>query len=589
MPYQSPVTIKAAIEKIQKQKYVLPSIQREFVWKPEQVEKLFDSLMRGYPINTFLFWNIEKENVREYPLYKFLKDFNERSRRHNTKLDLPNDESVIAILDGQQRLTSIYIGLLGTYAARKKYGKRDNPDAFPKKRLYLNLLKKADDEEKIDFDFDFRFLTDEEKENAGSEFHWFACGTILDFSDSGETIDYLDHHNLLDSSKYSDVERKFARKTLSEFFNVVHQKDVISYYLEDKTDLNRVLQVFIRTNSGGTFLSYSDLLLSIATAEWKTVDAREAIHEFVDELNAIGDGFQFTKDFVLKSCLVLADASNVKFDVNNFTRSNMEMIESKWEAISTSLRAAVKLISRFGYRHDNLTSLNAVIPIAYFVHFNECADKVISHSTHDENRKNIRHWLARVLLKGTFGGTPDSIYPIMREVIKTTAGRFDLQAIIERFRKHTKSIVFDSDDIESLLELEYGKSGTYCALTLLYPSLDYSEKYAQDHIHPKSEFHKTRMEKAGYSEEDIHDYRFEMNKIPNLELLSETLNHEKLATPFQDWVKDRYPVNDERDIFLQRHYIDIAQSLDFKDFMDFTERRREKLRIEFERILGVRE
>ena len=113
MAYQTPVTISRAIDNIRKQKYVLPSIQREFVWKPEQVEKLFDSLMRGYPINTFLFWKIERDNLKDYPLYKFLKDFHERDKRHNPKLDLSPSEDVTAILDGQQRLSSIYIGLGG--------------------------------------------------------------------------------------------------------------------------------------------------------------------------------------------------------------------------------------------------------------------------------------------------------------------------------------------------------------------------------------------------------------------------------------------------------------------------------------------
>ena len=88
--------------------------------------------------------------------------------------------------------------------------------------------------------------------------------------------------------------------TLNQFFNVVHQKGTISYYLEEDEELDKVLQIFIRINSGGTKLSYSDLLLSIATAQWKEKDAREVIHEFVDEINAIGDGFDFNKDFVLK-------------------------------------------------------------------------------------------------------------------------------------------------------------------------------------------------------------------------------------------------------------------------------------------------
>ena len=53
-------------------KIYLPAIQRKFVWKPNQIEKLFDSIMRGYPIGTFLFWDLEENNVNKYTFYKFI-------------------------------------------------------------------------------------------------------------------------------------------------------------------------------------------------------------------------------------------------------------------------------------------------------------------------------------------------------------------------------------------------------------------------------------------------------------------------------------------------------------------------------------
>ncbi|MDO7576274.1 MAG: DUF262 domain-containing protein, partial [Flavobacteriaceae bacterium] len=75
MAYETPITIKKAIENIKKKNYVLPSIQREFVWDTEQIEKLFDSLMRDYPISTFLFWRVEKTKVKDFQFYEFLKNY----------------------------------------------------------------------------------------------------------------------------------------------------------------------------------------------------------------------------------------------------------------------------------------------------------------------------------------------------------------------------------------------------------------------------------------------------------------------------------------------------------------------------------
>ena len=100
---------------------------------------------------------------------------------------------------------------------------------------------------------------------------------------------------------------------------MVHKAQSINVYEETTPDLDKVLDIFIRVNSGGTVLSYSDLLLSIATAQWKIRDARREIHEFVDELNKIGQGFAFTKDVVLKAGLVLAEVGDVGLKVTNFS------------------------------------------------------------------------------------------------------------------------------------------------------------------------------------------------------------------------------------------------------------------------------
>jgi uncharacterized protein with ParB-like and HNH nuclease domain len=53
--YKPGGTVADALAQIQNKTYVLPGIQREFVWKTEQIERLFDSLTQGYPFGTFLF------------------------------------------------------------------------------------------------------------------------------------------------------------------------------------------------------------------------------------------------------------------------------------------------------------------------------------------------------------------------------------------------------------------------------------------------------------------------------------------------------------------------------------------------------
>lgn len=126
--------------------------------------------------------------------------------------------------------------------------------------------------------------------------------------------------NIVFSGVYSQEQGQFANNTLSQLFKVIHTQPSISYYKVKSDELDKVLNIFIRVNSGGTVLSYSDLLLSIATAQWDNLDAREEINDCVDNINAIGSGFNVNKDFVLKSALVLTGFSDIAFKVDNFNK-----------------------------------------------------------------------------------------------------------------------------------------------------------------------------------------------------------------------------------------------------------------------------
>ena len=100
MAFVEPITIKDAIDSVHRKKYLLPAIQREFVWSTDQIERLFDSLMRDYPINSFLFWAVDKANISNYQFYEFIREYHERDSRHNPKADLNGETGITAILDG---------------------------------------------------------------------------------------------------------------------------------------------------------------------------------------------------------------------------------------------------------------------------------------------------------------------------------------------------------------------------------------------------------------------------------------------------------------------------------------------------------
>ncbi len=187
MAYETPLTIAEVMKEISANKYVLSSIQRDYVWNVEQIDTSFDSLMLDYPIGTFLFWEISKDHVEDYDFYGFINNYHENKDIHNKKIDLKGSDGVTAVLDGQQRLTSIYLGLKGTYAYKLKYLSRNNQNAYPIRKLYLNLLASPSNS---DNEYDFKFLTDNEVQN-NQNAHWFEVGKILDMHNDGDVYKYV--------------------------------------------------------------------------------------------------------------------------------------------------------------------------------------------------------------------------------------------------------------------------------------------------------------------------------------------------------------------------------------------------------------
>lgn len=428
--YQTALTINTVIKNIDAKTYLLPSIQREFVWSTKQIERLFDSIMMDYPINSFLFWKVPKNKVNEFQFYEFLRNFHQKDGRHNPKADTNGSDDVIAILDGQQRMTSLYIGLKGTYAYKLSYKRWDNPQAYPKRKLYLNLLS---ENEEADSTYKFLFMTEAEVMEANSAVDkdgqaidfWFPVGEILNFKQEYEVNTYLIKNKLTSHSNPNKA--MFANEALFKLFTAIHRKETISYYLEESTELDKVLNIFIRVNSGGTPLSYSDLLLSFAIAQWQDKDARESINEIVDELNQIGRGFNLTKDMVLKTCLVLGDFPDIAYKVDNFNSTNMLVVEQKWDDITSSLRLAVELIASFGFSRENIQSNSALIPIAYYIQTIGNVSNFVDSAVYEEDRQKIKKWFIASQLLHAFSSAPDGLLKPLRDIILKNPGGFPFQ------------------------------------------------------------------------------------------------------------------------------------------------------------------
>lgn len=582
MSFQTPITITSALEKIHRRDYVLPAIQREFVWSRDKITRLFDSLMRGYPIGSFLMWQVNEDNAGRFTFYDFMRDYHERDNAHCAPTGPLGNRAVTAILDGQQRLTALNIGLYGSFTAKLPRMWANNPLAYPKKQLYLNLLHRGQDDD-LGVEYDFRFLGPEEAEtdSGRGDAHWYRVQDIRDVRTAGDLIRALRHHGVADNDTAGDV--------LTRLHEVVHVIPTVNFFLEEAQELDKVLNIFIRVNSGGTVLSYSDLLLSVATAQWAERDARESIHRLVDELNGVGQGFTFSKDLILKTGLVLLGKGDIRFKVDNFDRATMAYLEKRWADIERSLRLAVALLADFGFSRVTLTANSVVIPLAYYLHRRGLEDGYRTSDAFRDDRAAIRRWLQRSLMKsGVWGSGLDRLLTGLRVTLEKEGEQgWPTDAVEREMARQGKSLRFEPTEIEDLLDLKYGSKRLFPMLVMLYPGVDTRDHFHEDHIFPRSVLRsRVKLRKAGLPEGELPLVEDCADRAANLQLLRGSENISKQAHLPAAWLHKHFRSTAERESWL-REYDATDLPEDVTGFLEFYEARRTRMRHRLMSILGV--
>jgi hypothetical protein len=581
MSFQTPRSIEEMLTAIHKREYLLPAIQREFVWNSDQIAKLVDSLMRGYPVGSFLLWNVEPETAQSYTFYEFLTNYHERDNPYADKATVPAGSGTTAVLDGQQRLTALNIALYGSYAEKKKYAWWNSADAFPTKRLYLNLIDDPDDEE-LGLKYDLRFLTDKEAAaDEGAEDAWYRVGAVLGLANAGPAImQELARRNIAGSAD--------AFQRLYDLYEAVRVLKPMNYFLVTDQDADKVLEIFVRVNSGGTTLSYSDLLLSMATNQWQELDAREEVRSLVSELNSsAGRQFSFSKDVVLKTALTVAGV-DVQFKVKNFTQTNMARVEAAWPETKGALLRAATLLQQFGFNERNLTANSVIIPIAYYLYLRGAGDSYLDSTADAVDRLTLQRWVTRSLIKrGIWGSGLDTLLTRLRDVLRTNStSKFPIEAVETAMSAVGKGLVFDDAEIDELLNLKYGGQRTFAVLSVLYPGLDLGKKFHEDHIFPKSRFTRKRLAAAGVSADQIDDYLNSVNLMPNLQLLAGTANIEKQDELPAQWIEAAFPTSEKRETYNAENDLDNLP-LDLEGFPVFFNERKQRIRTRLITALGT--
>jgi hypothetical protein len=470
----------------------LPNIQRPFVWGEEQICRLFDSILREYPISTLLVWKTTSGIRRR----KFIDNWS--SSLKLSSFYVPEDtKKKCLVLDGQQRLQSLYIGLCGSFSG---------------KELHFDVLSGVaalpDD---IKYRFEFRAA-------ATSGFPWVKFKDLV-FTSRRKRELMKDLEAKAGRSFTSDEADKIEGnldlidRTFKMDESITYQEldsiDNPALYTEDD-----VVEVFIRANSGGTKLEKSDLLFSLLNATWDVADNR--MEELLDDLNR--HGFGFDRDFVLKCCLVLLD-HGAQYEVSKFRKPGVrEAIEDNWDALSDSIRAVVDFVRSKTYIQCDkaLPSYLALIPLIYVRH--HFAKAWASAS-------NVETFLVRTLLAGAFGGQSDRIIDALVKRFKELE-RFDAEEGYGVIRSQNRSLEITRD---RFFEMGYGSKNIHLILNLWYPAFSHIPAYDNnlpqvDHAFPQSRLKAVKVTSAE-SGRPVMKYRDDArNQLANCMLLTRAEN-----------------------------------------------------------------
>lgn len=293
----------------------IPQFQRKFVWDLRASAKLIDSILKGYPIGTFIYWRTNEQL---------------RAVRNIGNIDLPiqsKGEFVNYVLDGQQRLTSFFAAIKGVEIEREEGKKEDYS------RIYVDL----DAEGEEDY-----VLTDITGKNEKSYIQ----------------LKYLVSSDFKFLASYPDEKQEkltYLRKTLEGYtFKGVNLKEA---------DIDIATEVFTRLNVGGKELTLFEIMVAKTYDANRNFDLSEKYDELIKLLKEV-DYETLSPQVVLQVVSMLL--------VKNVTRKEILKLEkdsiiNTWEHAINCLCSAVDFLKSFGIQVSRLLPYNAlIVPFSYF-------------------------------------------------------------------------------------------------------------------------------------------------------------------------------------------------------------------------------
>lgn len=562
------VSIYEAIENIKNNKYVIPAFQRSFVWNLSQIEKLWDSILLNYPISTFLFWKVNETNTTTSTQFRqFVRDcYFDSSKKSKEeeyrKINIDFNITDTAILDGQQRLTALFLSLAGTLYMCPKYA-RSNAGATECK-LVIELDKTKLDTEEYDTEnksyntkrYDIRVVHRvallrptqfEIKKIMGPEFQ--------DAKTRDEAIENW-------VSRVSRDSQNYARNILTTLYNKVFVEKLISYNeLSNTTMLYDAVEVFVRFNSGGERLKKYQITTTILEAYWP--GSKDCFKQVLT-----GSYSDFGEDFIIRTALMLFSDNVVK---SNIDQKTADALKNNWDKFKMVLNQLEGILLEFHVAVKRFaSSWNVLLPAIYALYYNH------DNATDLVLKRNLFVYIVRAVLFRFFSSGTTGKLSILQKDLQENDFKFSLDWLNAK-----RELAVRDADIEDILNTEKNDKIANEALFYLNRSwINQDLSYQLDHLHPYASFD-TQI--YGVSAEQWRQWRAERDKLPNLWPLNGSDNGSKNSMRLIDYYQNKTDEQQKR--FLAQAMIPDGASLDQRDFGDFYEKRKNLLHRKLETLL----
>ena len=550
-------TIYEIVRKIQEDQYVMPAFQRQYVWNMEQIEKLWDSILSNFPISTFLFWHLDDSNTTNETFFcTFMKTMHFKTSKKQPADETYNIQTIdtnivnTAILDGQQRLTSLYLSLLGETELSKGRG-----IPYPSK-LYIEL-----DERKVE--------TDEDGVN---------CKTFgIEFTDKLSMISptKFDVKKLLKEKFINKETRKdaivkeiqvvpeprrdYAEKILNLLCTKIFDERIIRYTEIFGMQHDDALEMFVRFNNGGIPLKKSEITMAILNVYWSN-----ARTEFGYLLS--GEYRDFGIDFVIRTGLMLY-GDVLKSCIDKTVASELR---DNWGKFCNNLENLKNVLLQFNLSVSDFSDRwNVLLPIIY---------EIDKNPDYIANIDGIRCYLFRALFFTYFQNGTTTKLSKLRDAINEY--NFTIE---EDLLEQINELKLNDQKLEDILNTEKGKL-TKTVLNIIYANRTIiTGSYEQDHLHPRSCFDKNKP--VGVSDEQWREWHKNRDKLPNLQYISKISNAYKNDIPLYDFCNS-IPSKTDRQSFLDMAFIPQNISLEIKDFGKFYEERKKLLKDKIRELIS---